>query len=91
MSKQPQLTPEQLTDLLNYVLGLPLRSLLSQKIVRDRIPVVVVRTWDKNYRQERVERWCDGVLVAYQVIPRPAWWRYAGQGTMPPWITRWAG
>lgn len=75
MRKAEPLTPEQLTDLVNYILGLPIRSIITQKILTDRIPLVVVRTWALKYDRLHVERWCESVLITYRMMPRPDWWR----------------
>ena len=81
------LTAEQLADLVNYVLGLPVRCVATNKILKDRIPLFVVRTWEAWHEGFHVQRWCEGVLITYQVLPRPNWWH--GRYAVPPQIAAW--
>jgi hypothetical protein len=62
------LRPRQLCDLLNYVLGRPIRGKTYEVV--PRINVCVVQSWDAGYQQASVERWCDARLEEAGVIPK---------------------
>jgi len=50
------LEPQELCDLMNYVLGYSLAEKSSR-----RVAVFVVKTWEVTH-QRRVQRWCEAVL-----------------------------
>lgn len=67
MPNKSVLQPNELCDLLNYVLVRPRWS--RNKIVLERISPVVVRSWDHKHQQAGVEQWCDRQLIKDKVIP----------------------
>jgi hypothetical protein len=66
------LCPRELTDLLNFVLGLPHKGKVGQ-VLKPSIHVFVVRTWDdgKKRNHSMLERWCDGALIEAGVMAGP--------------------
>lgn len=55
------LQPDQLCDLLNYVLERPVRG-SNGTVMAQAISVCVVRTWDAKRTLPAVENWCDWKL-----------------------------
>jgi len=67
MSHKPVLQPEQICDLLNYVLCRPIRG-RRDTIVVECISPFIVRTWSYS-EQFPVEQWCDRELINWRIIP----------------------
>src|SRR6185312_16269927 len=85
--KEAILTPHQLTDLLNYILGLPTRN--GKHIIRYAIPVMVVKIWSKRNERNAAERWCDCELMRVGILAKPhagPWWP-----DVPKCLRAWAG
>lgn len=55
------LSPRELCDLLNYVLGLPER-IGKKTILRPAIYSCVVESWPVRPTRTHAERWCDACL-----------------------------
>ena len=68
------LTPPQLADLLNYVLG------LSRG---EKIPAIVVGTWAQKAERRRAEAWGELQLVTAGIIPRR---RHQHHSVSRPWM-----
>lgn len=62
MSNSERLTPTQLCDLLNYVLGLP-QMLGTRTVIRPALHPCVVGTWHTKQVRKRAEAWCDARLA----------------------------
>lgn len=63
------LTPSQLSDLTNYVLGLPVRHLPSGGLARrDGISPCVLHSWGKA-NQEQLTEWLEHQLSIHQISP----------------------
>jgi hypothetical protein len=81
------LSPHQLTDLLNYLLRLPTRN--GKTIIRNTIPVMVVKVWSKRHERNSAERWCDCELIRVGILEKPKagpWWP-----EIPKCLQHWAG
>jgi hypothetical protein len=65
MSRGNRLSPLQLCDLLNYVLGVPVK--LSSHVIYPAISSLVIISWSGQLRDE-AERWCEWVLDRELVI-----------------------
>ena len=78
--KQSLLTVRQLTDLVNYVLKLPLRNWAGE-VTRDCISVPVISSW---HHQERgkVQTWCETQLILEGVLPK----RSGRMRAQHPWM-----
>lgn len=67
-----QLTPQELTCLLNYILGLPVKRNGTHGFARrERLDPVVVGTWLLKERI-RIQCWAEGMLMRDQVMPGKA-------------------
>jgi hypothetical protein len=64
---QPQLTPGQLCDLLNYFLGLPV--VLARRVTRPGLEPAVLGCWNQRSRGQ-VELWCDYQMRVAGMLPR---------------------
>lgn len=84
--KDGLLTPNQLTDLLNYMLKLPTRT--GKQIIRCAIPVMVVKVWSKRKERNAAERWCDCELMKAGVLQRPKCGRWHPE--LPKCLQGWA-
>ena len=71
------LSDSQLTDVLNYVLGLPRRDLRG-KITQHAIPVFMTRIWGVK-ALARIEHICDAKLSEAGIIPAKKSYRNAGR------------
>jgi len=83
--KSATLKPEQIADLVNYVLGLPRRN-EHGKVIQEAIPVFVVRVWAWKRERRAVECWCNAALIEAHVIPKR---RGKWQVGMPAVLERW--
>lgn len=63
----PRLSYSQLTDLLNYAVGLPHRQ--DGRITRDRIPVSVIQTFTAKHDRYKIEHICEIRLEQLGVMP----------------------
>jgi len=79
---QPELTPSQLADLLNFVLGDPYPEMSRVNPARRmrffRFHRLVVSGWRAKSRLV-IEHWCDGQLEIERIIPE----RHRGGGRKP--------
>lgn len=68
--RPPLLSPSELCDVLNYVLGLP--EIVGKKtVLRPTIPTLVVSIWLKKPTRLHVELWLDGQLRNAGLGPKP--------------------
>lgn len=84
-----QLTPSELCQLLNYIIGLPVKRLRSGGLVRrEGLHPVVVSCWTAK-RRIRIVVWAESILVDEGVLPRES---PKGRRTvMPLEVRRWTG
>lgn len=68
MSDYPKLTYSQLTDLLNYVVGLPYRDKM-RRVTREKISSCVVQTWTAKHVRSHLEHVCEVRLIQLGVLP----------------------
>ncbi len=86
-----RLTASQLTDLVNYTLGLPIRLGNRGRVVHAAIDRCVVGSWPRK-RMRQVQIWCelqlrkDGIFGS---IPPAGAGRPSGGSGIPPEVERW--
>lgn len=83
------LTDHQLTDALNYLLGLPIKQIPSGGLVR-RDPIspcfTKVLPWRRKYH---LERWMEHVMMSHGILPTPKGQDNSGRrSTAPPEVRR---
>jgi hypothetical protein len=81
------LTPNQLTDLLNYMLRLPVRN--GKTVIREPMAVFVVKSWPIKPDRRRAERWCDCQLMQAGILEKPHAGRWHPE--IPKCLQHWTG